>query len=456
MIHTAFFTLFAFAAVVLQKVTRGGLGYCWACALLFLAAGYSVAVLPDLNWKLLIAANALPGVFLWATARRPQAGSAKWLAAFFVVLVVSSLVGTSPTASLPRLYGIGCVVVIATACCSITSIRSVSLPMTSANLFLTTATLIGVFCLYIFLTGSGGGGSRWSLKDSLAATQTAALLVLGVAGFAGFAISGRRTLKYVSLCCWFVIQYMVFLTGTRGAIAACMFIAPIVIVPRFFSDKTAGRLLLLSCGIGLLLFSHAAVLEVVSGSDNLKLKKFLRLDRGDVLDTRRELWEDAFAKGWERPLLGRGIGMSTYHHAEDRLIRGLSEDEIRRLVGKRTVHSQFVENFYETGLVGSALFLALVTVSCRGAAVWLNFGLNYNRPEATALSLGMLATVLGFVSHGGVLAPGNPFSILNWLLIISVTIDPRSLYEVENGLNAVDEYERVQGTSSSNVSVPKS
>ena len=155
----------------------------------------------------------------------------------------------------------------------------------------------------------------------------------------------------------------------------------------------------------------------------------------DLLSTRRGLWDGAITRGWERPFLGHGIGTSSYYWAEN-----IEETDLSR---GTTVHSQFVEIFFDEGLVGIILFAGILVFSGFSAFRWIEFGAFYRNRYALFLGLLWLATAIELIGHGGKTTPGNSSAVLFWINSCLVSIRPERVFPVlqDDECTSVGEWE---------------
>jgi O-antigen ligase len=226
---------------------------------------------------------------------------------------------------------------------------------------------------------------------------------------------------------WAVTQVSIYASGTRGTLIAALLAAPLVLFPGLFRQGLRSRALLSSVVVGGLILM---AFEAIRSSDDPALdatRTFLRLDREDVLDTRRSLWEASVGKGMERPLLGRGLGSSSYFWMDDASMEQRSAAAMRE-TGRVTVHNQFVEVFYESGILGVVAFSSLCVWAGWGALHWLEFGLRRRRMECIFLGLAWLGMGLGMFSHGGLTTSGNPGALLFWLNTLVVGVRPELVF----------------------------
>jgi exopolysaccharide production protein ExoQ len=182
-------------------------------------------------------------------------------------------------------------------------------------------------------------------------------------------------------------------TGTRGAAAGC---AAGLVVLLSTSRGPKGRVDVLVLGaavatVGALAFSDK-ILAFVSRGDTA--------DKLMSLNSRTELWSLAMREFAQEPLFGRGLGAS----------RGLFLDEI----GLGGGHNAFVNALVDNGVVGTAVFSALLLTL---AFVLLLLARHRRLRTDAGVLLGILACfMVNSITTEGLATPANVTGI--WLLIL--------------------------------------
>ena len=369
-------------------------------------------------WQPLLAFSGAVSLLLLASQSKEIGKLGPWLLLFCMILFCSSLLGLNNEISLPRVLGVWCMVGTAFASCSLKFNGQLMLHSVSNWMF-----EVGLICAIVvsvlFFAAPSWFESRLSLSAEVVATQTSGIVIWGLASVGSIAATSLGRKRFLYLTAFLFLMLVQFATGTRGGIVTTLFTAGIVCRPGFFSTNSTQRVIVLSSIIVLCALCYSPIIDVVAGESSGGLKSFLRLDREDVLDTRRTLWEDSLNKLDGINLLGLGTGTSTYHHLDDELVANSSEAELRRIGGKRTVHSQFVEIYYENGLLGLLFFVPILILAGLGSANCIEQGIKNSEPRRLVVGFLALSNLISLVSHGGLVAPGNPLSYLSWLTIFA-------------------------------------
>ena len=249
----------------------------------------------------------------------------------------------------------------------------------------------------------------------LRATDVAnfALVAAIILGGRGLRERGGKRLALLTLSASAFVLMM--LTKTRGTLLSLICIIGFLAV---FESGKQQRTLKVVCF--LLVLTFPALFYFTPGYI-IGLQEYYRLmpkaghiydPEGDLFMGRKGLWEKAMEKARDRPFLGRGTGASNFVHLSDQFVKSkiLTKD-----LQVATVHSQYVETYYDHGLVGLGL-LVFVLVWITQAA----FKVNQHPPRGlgteTKTMVWLWITVpIGMLSHGGYLSSGNTWRMWIWI-----------------------------------------
>lgn len=168
----------------------------------------------------------------------------------------------------------------------------------------------------------------WDGANTLALGLAMAIpLALGVAG--------NGILRLFFMLCCAILGYGVYLTNSRGGFVALASIVPLFIWTRFKSNKKYIFLIASILVIPLLMHFGPSRVKALDTKE-------------DSSHERRWLWESGLNMLRENPILGVGKG----HFKDD--------------APQQQAHSNFVQNFGETGLVGFFFWLGMTYLSFKG------------------------------------------------------------------------------------------
>jgi len=256
-------------------------------------------------------------------------------------------------------------------------------------------------------------GQRMQFSEELKATGTATVCMWALVRLLAEGIVRRGNQRLLHLALAAVALAAMVWTGTRGTMIQFVLLAPLLAAissPGTSSEGAIYRYALYT----LALLAAGALLWHSLGTETkvAQLEKF-RVGQGEgMLDTRlAPVWQPAMERARERPWLGRGLGSSSFYALTDEEYKELGSE----LSYRTTVHNQYLEVFYEFGLVGFAVFLWLL------AALMLSAirALRYQGPHAWLWHMlaiyGIVGILEGF-THGGQLSNGQLDVIRRWIL----------------------------------------
>ena len=272
------------------------------------------------------------------------------------------------------------------------------------------------------LPDSVGQDGRLQFSNELKATGTASMCMWAfVRLFAESMIprGSRRLLHFlgVGLALWAMLQ-----TGTRGTIIQAMFVLPLLVTIRFSAQDA----LSLASGYAQYFFAMLIVLVAVwtltKGETKAGYVEKYRMGEGaGILDSRAEVWQAAMQKAKEKPWLGRGFGSSSFYEWTDEDYEVVSSNVI---TDRTTVHNQYVEIFYEFGVLGLLAFgWVLVAASFNAGRIFLS----YRGPQVglwRMLAAYVLVGMLEGFSHGGHISTGQAETVRRWILYCCVLALP--------------------------------
>lgn len=252
----------------------------------------------------------------------------------------------------------------------------------------------------------------------------AGLRATGIASFAltalivlcgrGFKEKGVRRLLLWGLAG--ISLTLMVLTKTRGTLFALIGVVGFLIV---FLEKTQHR----TWNVFLYLVTLFLLALITFMPDAMEkhwdsVLTYFRLEAAttsfdDAIEStgRLDLWTYALEKARERPYLGRGTGSSTFAMVPDQIFASGSIAGFPIV----TVHSQYVETYYDHGLVGLGLLIIIL--------IWITWAAikAFRNPppgletETRTLALLWITAPIGMVSHGGYFSSGNPHQMWVWL-----------------------------------------
>jgi O-antigen ligase len=290
----------------------------------------------------------------------------------------------------------------------------------------------------IILIAVGGGAiepeegpGRLNLANDLLATGTAELCLWAfVRLFAEgmMQVRNRRILHF--LLAAIALAAMVR-TGTRGTVLQLAVVLPLLASIRL-SMKNIGilttRYVLLAM---LTLGAAAATWACLSEQGQASYRALFRIDKVEgIEDSRSFVWRPAMAKAKERPLLGRGFGSSSFYEFSDHQYRAAG---FGSMPWRTTVHSQYLEVFYEFGMVGFLLFAWLLGALLQNVVRIYSF----NGAQAGLWRIHAVYVVTGLVAgltHGGQITTGQLMNLPRWMIYCCVLVFPLARSEVRTWL----------------------
>lgn len=335
---------------------------------------------------------------------------------FFVYMMTASLWAVNGVESAMRTIGNTLLMVYVAA-----QVRTRSPQQTLSRTF-DVLTIVSFGILILLLWGATQEGlslSRRFRMDEIGLKATGiasfALTALIVLGGRAFKEKGVKRLALLALS-GFALALMM-LTQTRGTLFA--FIGVIAFL-ALFQGKSQGQtrdvILYLMILSSLVLFSFMPdVLDRYLGN----AATYFRLEsETELLDDpegwagRFDLWSYALEKAAERPFLGRGTGSSTFAIVPDVVFASRSSTAG---LPYATVHSQYVETYYDHGLIGLGVLIVILLW-----ITWAAIKAFRNPPpgletETRTLALLWITTPIGMITHGGYFSSGNPHRMWLWL-----------------------------------------
>jgi O-antigen ligase len=203
-------------------------------------------------------------------------------------------------------------------------------------------------------------------------------------------------------------------TGTRGPMIQFLALCPLLLTVNSKPGDAVGlawKYLIGLSGAGVLAVVVWIALPIERQWD--LMSKF-RFNEGQFQDTRtEEVWKPAMEKARQRPLLGRGFGSSSFFDFSD---DEYHDNLTKNMPWRTTVHSQFLEVFYEFGLVGFLFYLGFLA-ALLGWAGWIL--VKVDRPGAWRWRLLAIYSLVGFLegfTHGGQITTGAQNIFCRWLI----------------------------------------
>jgi len=265
------------------------------------------------------------------------------------------------------------------------------------------------------------GGGRLTLSDDLQATGAAAVCLWALVRlFAeGMSQKGKRRIVHFILA---AVALMAMLrTGTRGTLIELAIVLPLLASIRLPMKNVASlamRYLLLAL---VMLAAVVAIWLSLGEERQSSYRASFRIDKNEgALDTRSSTWMPAMEKARERPWLGRGFGSSSFYMLTDEEYK---EFDSRTMAFRTTVHSQYLEVFYEFGVLGFLVFIWLLVALLQNVIRIYS----YSGPEAGLWRILAIYAVVGVVeglTHGGQITTGEMNLLQRWILYCCVLSFP--------------------------------
>lgn len=346
------------------------------------------------------------------TARWPAAATHPALLSLLVILPLSAAWAVRPSDSMMRAAGVLLAVLFMHNLVRTTDRSRIVAWLADGLLYASYATVAT-----IILHPPGGETKmdfRYHINENVKATGAASLFLWAFLPlwYEAYSRQGASRVLHLSLAAMVLVAML--LTGTRGSLLALVVLLPILLAERSRPVQMARLFIRYPlygagvCAVGVLVWSH------LGASVQADLAHRFRMD--DTLEVRSdrfETWEGAVTKGMERPILGRGFGSSSFFQYSD-------DDDVSDLSYYATVHNQYVEVFYDFGIVGLVLFLWLLMALASSA---LSIVAGATGSASTAIRLLAVLALLGILegfSHGGQLTTGNVWNTIRWLGICCV------------------------------------
>jgi O-antigen ligase len=361
--------------------------------------------------------------FTWNRSDR----SSNWTILFhpalfcFVALIAASILwAVNPEDVTLRVVGLLLVFVFIWNLLRSTDLNQIATWLADGLLYASYATIV------LIAVGGGAsnpaqGGERLNLGDDLQATGTAALCLWSLVRlFAeGVITHGKRRIFHFILAA--VALVAMIRTGTRGTLIQLVIVLPLLSTIRLPVKRAAAlamRCLLLAV---VMLAAGAAIWSLLGEEKQSKYMTLFRIDKDDgVKDSRSFVWIPAIQKAKERPWLGRGLGSSSFFMFSDDEYR---DSSYAGLPYRTTVHSQYLEIFYEFGVLGFLVFIWLQAALLRNVVRIYSYG----GPQAALWRVLAIYSVVGVaegLTHGGQITTGELNMIQRWLLYCCVLTFP--------------------------------
>lgn len=281
------------------------------------------------------------------------------------------------------------------------------------------ATVVVIIVKFPF-TESVGFASRYQLDEEVKATGTAAMCMWAFVRLWVEGKTGKQETRILHLCMAGLVFLIMFATGTRGTMLQAALVSPFLYSlnrDTYYSSlwlQSIKHIVLLASILALILIAWSSLTANMQSN----ILNIYRIDREKgSINTRENTWRDAIEKAKEAPWLGRGLGSSSFYEFSDFFYRNNSSQNIPY---RTTVVSQYVEIFYEFGLIGSFAFAWLFAVL---GAKSIKFLQGYQGPlqmEFKTLSVYALIGLIEGLTHGGQITTGNPEIVRRWCIYCCV------------------------------------
>lgn len=259
---------------------------------------------------------------------------------------------------------------------------------------------------------SGVGESLNLSDDSYRFQGTSTLKATGVAGAIVAAVPillwciKYYYRRYPMLFQGIVVYVLVLLLATKAkmAVGSILVVLPASIVAlRSTTIEKGGMMVFMA-----LLFAGIYV------SNSADARRVLRLENdagvsSDVTTGRAERWGILLKRGLEEaPLLGKGVGMSRYHHLPDNEVLDNQDKQ-------KVAHNEHFAVFYELGILGLLVFWGMLGCIIRaGAFIWKK-PLGFYRDALVVVFISWCGSLLDTMSHDAYLTVGNATAFIFWL-----------------------------------------
>ena len=264
-------------------------------------------------------------------------------------------------------------------------------------------------------------GERLTLSNELAATGAAAVCLWALVRlFAeGMCQKGKRRIFHFILAA--VALVAMLRTGTRGTVIQLAIVLPLLATIRLPMKNMASlamRYLLLAL---VMLAAGVAIWASLGEERQSSYMAKFRIDKNEgVHDSRSYVWQPAMEKARQRPWLGRGFGSSSFFEFTDEEYGGTGSGNMPY---RTTVHSQYLEVFYEFGSLGFLVFAWLLVVLLQNVIRIYS----YRGPHALLWRILAIYAVVGVVeglTHGGQITTGELNLLQRWILYCCVLSFP--------------------------------
>lgn len=285
---------------------------------------------------------------------------------------------------------------------------------------------LGILFLLVWIVSQKGISlsQRFQMPEAgLKATGIAnfALTAFIMLGGLGFKERGVKRLAVWTLAVGTLVL-MVF-TQTRATLFALMLVIGFIVV---FEKGSQGYIIKLITFLLILVFLTFFIFQPDTTRQDLNsFIGYFRLSEevesiqltGSSWSGRGELWRFALEKARDRPFLGRGTGSSSFAAIPDWILASLSSVES---LPANTVHNQFVETYYDHGLIGLALLSGILVWITRAAFKIFRAPPPGLEIKSKTLVMLWLTVPIGMLSHGGYFSSGNPQRMWVWITGIAL------------------------------------
>jgi O-antigen ligase len=280
--------------------------------------------------------------------------------------------------------------------------------------------LFASYATLVFLLVGGGGAEtgaedgRFQLSDDLRATGTAAVLLWAFVRLFAEGMSQKGNKRVVHFILAAVAFVAMFRTGTRGTLIQLAVVLPLLMTSPALATNPAAMVFRYACYMLALVAVGATIWVSLGAETKASYMAAYRFEKGEgTLDTRSQVWGLAMEKARERPWLGRGFGSSSFYAFTDEEYKELSSKE---LPYRTTVHNQYLEVFYEFGLVGLLVFAWLVVALCQGAVRIFSASGGRQAWLWRMLAVYAIGGAIEGLTHGGQISTGQPDVLRRWIL----------------------------------------
>jgi O-antigen ligase len=342
------------------------------------------------------------------------------LLSFLALIVISTLWAVNPKDAALRAVGLLLAFVFIWNLLRTTDLTRIAVWLADGLLYASYATIV-----LIAVGGSASEavaeGGRLNLGADLQATGTAAVCLWALVRlFAeGMSQKGKRRIFHFILAA--VALVAMLRTGTRGTVIQLAIVLPLLATIRLPMKNVASvamQYLLLAL---VMLAAGVAIWTPLGEERQSSYMAAFRIDKNEgVQNTRSATWIPVMEKARERPWLGRGFGSSSFYTLTDEEYK---EFDSMQSAYRTTVHSQYLEVFYEFGVLGFLVFAWLLVVLLQNAIRIYS----YRGPQAWVWRILAIYAVVGPIegmTHGGQITTGELNLLERWILYCSVLAFP--------------------------------